>query len=198
MPAGISDRAADVWEPLLAIADQVGGEWPERARLAAVALNNARSERDPSLGVQLLIDCQRIYENKATDRLTTEDLIEALVELEESPWSDLRGKPLDARGLARRLRKYEVKPANHRFEIGIRRGYLTEDFHDAWLRYLPAVTDVADVALIQREREAAEPVALPDDEVGYDLLSISKNGSLSSSRTPLQPLQPLTPPEGTA
>ena len=30
MPAGIADRDADVWEPLLAIADAAGGDWPER------------------------------------------------------------------------------------------------------------------------------------------------------------------------
>ena len=33
MPDGIEDRNADVWEPLLAIADLAGGEWPERARV---------------------------------------------------------------------------------------------------------------------------------------------------------------------
>ena len=38
MPDGITDRDADVWEPLLAVADAAGGEWPERARVAAVAL----------------------------------------------------------------------------------------------------------------------------------------------------------------
>ena len=34
-PAGLHDRAADNWRPLLAIADAVGGAWPERARRAA-------------------------------------------------------------------------------------------------------------------------------------------------------------------
>lgn len=44
MPAGITDRAADAWEPLLAVADAAGGEWPERARQAAVVLVTARGE----------------------------------------------------------------------------------------------------------------------------------------------------------
>src|SRR5262249_24355667 len=34
MPPGVTDRDADVWEPLLAVADMVGGTWPERARAA--------------------------------------------------------------------------------------------------------------------------------------------------------------------
>jgi hypothetical protein len=90
MPDGITDRAADVWEPLIAIADQAGGKWPDRARAAAVALNNQRAERDPSLGVQLLADCRRILDDHKVDRITTEHLVEALVALEESPWGELR------------------------------------------------------------------------------------------------------------
>ena len=39
VPEGLNDRAADNWEPLLAIADRTGGEWPERARKAALALS---------------------------------------------------------------------------------------------------------------------------------------------------------------
>jgi hypothetical protein len=178
MPPGISDRAADVWEPLLAIADEVGGEWPSRARQAAFALNSERIQRDPSLGVQLLTDCRRIFNSRGVDRLQTDDVIAALIELDESPWGDLRGKPLDARGLARRLRKYEVRPGDHRFDDGVRKGYRAEDFYDAWQRYLP----VADVALPRGERGANGDVAPTEDEVGYDLPSISKNGSLSSSR----------------
>src|SRR5262249_43933885 len=38
LPPEIQDRNADIWEPLIAIADVVGGEWPARARATAVAL----------------------------------------------------------------------------------------------------------------------------------------------------------------
>ena len=38
MSKGIEDRDADVWEPLLAVADAAGGAWSDRARVAAVAL----------------------------------------------------------------------------------------------------------------------------------------------------------------
>jgi hypothetical protein len=34
MPRGIEDRAADCWEPLIAIADAVGSHWPDFARNA--------------------------------------------------------------------------------------------------------------------------------------------------------------------
>ena len=38
MPEGIVDRPAEVWEPLIAVADAAGGAWPERARVACAAL----------------------------------------------------------------------------------------------------------------------------------------------------------------
>ena len=38
LPDEIQDRDADVWEPLIAVADAVGGEWPSRARRAGVSL----------------------------------------------------------------------------------------------------------------------------------------------------------------
>lgn len=185
MPAGIVDRAADVWEPLVAIADCAGDRWPALAREAAIALNRARAERDPSLGVQLLADCRRVFDEDDVDRLTSEGLVESLVELEESPWGDLRGKPLDVRGLARRLRKYDVRPDTHRFDDEIRRGYRREDFHDAWTRYL--VADVVDVAVPKTPRETDADVASPEDEVGDDLLSNPVEGSLSPNGVPQQP-----------
>src|SRR5262249_4182987 len=48
MPAGVEDRNADVWEPLLAIADALG--WSEEARAAAVELIGAAKDAEPSLG----------------------------------------------------------------------------------------------------------------------------------------------------
>ena len=45
VPDGLNDRAADNWEPLLAIADRAGGDWPERARKAALALSGNGARR---------------------------------------------------------------------------------------------------------------------------------------------------------
>ena len=137
MPEGITDRPADVWEALLAVADEAGGAWPERAREACVALNAAREDEDPSLGTKLLSDIRVIFEEGGVDRLPSADLTEQLVKLEESPWADLWGKALDARGLARRLRPYEVSPKVVRIGDKTHRGYEKAEFHDAWERYLP-------------------------------------------------------------
>jgi hypothetical protein len=140
MPEGINDRNADVWESLLAVADAVGGDWPERARVSAVSLVSLASDREGSLGVRLLTDIHTLFTTLnyvEVDRVPTETLLTLLVELDEAPWGDLRGKPIDARGLARRLKPYGITPRQHRFAAGTVKGYLREDFHDAWQRYLP-------------------------------------------------------------
>jgi hypothetical protein len=134
MPAGIEDRDADVWEALLATADAAGLSWPERARCAAVTLVTEAMRSTPSLGVLLLRDMQAVFDG---DAMFTEHLLAALHDLDESPWSDLRGKPLDARGLANRLRQYQVTSTTVRIGEQIAKGYKRSDLHDPWSRYLP-------------------------------------------------------------
>ena len=99
MPDGVEDRAADVWECLIAIADAASKSWSARARVAAVALVAQLSEPGASLGIQLLWDLRHIFCD--SNRLPTETILQKLNELIESPWADLKGKSLDARGLAR-------------------------------------------------------------------------------------------------
>ena len=140
MPAGIEDRAADVWEALLMVADAAGGDWPKVAREAAVALVALAKAAVPSLGVRLLSDLRAIWDG--TDGMHTEVLLERLIAIEEAPWGDLRGKALEPRRLSRFLSEYEVKPHDVRAlvdgEEKNRKGYKREDLHDAWQRYLPA------------------------------------------------------------
>jgi len=137
MPAGVEDRAADVWEALLAVADLAGGHWPQMARETAVTLVTASKGGTPSIGVQLLSDIRTVFDSRHADRLFTESLLTILKEIEESPWSVIRrGEPLDARGLAQRLRKYGIKPDLQRIDDQVSRGYTRAQFADAWSRYL--------------------------------------------------------------
>jgi hypothetical protein len=68
IPDALDDRAADGWEPLLAIADLAGGEWPLRARGAALALSTGVARDDDSIGVRLLSDVRSIFGEKVTAR----------------------------------------------------------------------------------------------------------------------------------
>lgn len=133
MPKGVTDRPADVWEPLLAVADAAGGRWPERARAACVALTRTSVARDASLGVRLLVDLRTIFGDE--DRLATETILARLCSLDESPWADLRGRALDSRGLARRLGAYEVASTQLKIDGQKVRGYRREDLWDGWQRY---------------------------------------------------------------
>lgn len=135
MPAGVEDRAADVWEPLLAIADAAGGDWPTRARTAASEMVKASKETTPSLGVKLLEDLRSVFSDRL--HMTTDAVIAALTAMPEAPWGDMKGRPIDARRLSKMLHPYGVKPKTIREGNNTPRGYVREDLHDPWARYLP-------------------------------------------------------------
>jgi hypothetical protein len=63
LPEEITDRAADCWEPLIAVADLAGGRWPDTARSAAVTLVSRLVEdrREASLGIRLLSDLRIVF-----------------------------------------------------------------------------------------------------------------------------------------
>ena len=136
MPAGIEDRSADVWESLLAVADLVGGLWPQLARAAAVALVAAAREKEPSLGIRLLADLRSVFGE--AEAMATKSILVDLHALPEAPWGDLRGKPLSERDLARRLKEYGVRSKTVRIGEITAKGYAKVDLYDAWSRYLPA------------------------------------------------------------
>jgi hypothetical protein len=185
IPPSLDDRAAEVWEPLLAIADAAGGEWPQRARTAALALSAGDRRDEDSLGVRLLVDVQTIFDERKAERLPSGELVGALVAKEETPWGDLKGKPLDARSLASRLRPYGIRSHNIRLPDGkVPKGYERTDFSDAWGRYIRTpekaatsattmppeyereesdVADVAAVAEVAANPGVHEPPMEPED-----------------------------------
>lgn len=138
MPEGIADRDADVWEALLAVADLAGGRWPADARTAAVTAVTAKRQARLSLGVQLLADIRTVFDGINTDTTTSEHLLIALGDIEESPWRSIRkGEPLDARSLALRLGKYGIGSKPQRSGDAVFKGYNRAQFEDAWDRYCP-------------------------------------------------------------
>src|SRR5439155_25602256 len=140
LPATLDDRAADNWRPLVAIADLAGGVWPERARRAAVLLSGGRAD-DLGARVRLLTDLHALFAEKGTDRLASEDMVAALVAMEDRPWPEWsKGRPLTKRGLARLLEPFGVRPTQLWVNGQKVRGYERDDFADAWLRYLPSGT----------------------------------------------------------
>jgi hypothetical protein len=162
LPDSVVDRNADIWEPLIAIADAAGGEWPERGRCSAVALVAASMAGTPSLGVRLLSDLRTILGE--ADALPTAEILSALHKIEDAPWGEMRGKPIDNRGLAQRLKKYDVSSTNIRTGDKVVKGYQRADFADAFDRYLSPL----------------EVTALQDNDLG------APTRAAATAATPLQ------------
>jgi Protein of unknown function (DUF3631) len=134
LPADVTDRQADCWEPLLAVAEAAGGDWPKRARAAAVYLVRRGRENIFTADIELLEHIKEAFGE--AEGLWTEKLLKLLIDRSESPLADIRGKPLTDRGLAVRLRPYKIKSRQVRIGDYNRQGYLAADFKDAWDRYL--------------------------------------------------------------
>lgn len=155
MPEGVRDRSAEIWRPLIAIADAAGGHWPDTARAACshfVQVANT-DHSGGGLRLQLLADLRDLFTTRGVDELPTADIVTALHELEESDWADLDGKPLDARRLAKMLKPYGVHSKNVR-QPGDRivKGYRATGpggLADAWQRYLPPSATAATSATPQ-------------------------------------------------
>ncbi len=130
-----NDRARDNWRPLLAIADAAGGNWPQEARIIATAMAGEKPDSE-SARTLLLADLKAIF-GEGRERLTSDEIIQALVEMESRSWAEWKGgKPLSKVGLARLLKPFGVEPTKWREQDQTQRGYLRNDFEDVFARYL--------------------------------------------------------------
>jgi Protein of unknown function (DUF3631) len=136
LPAELDDRAQDAWEPLLAIADLAEGDWPYRARHAALGLSTGADADDDSTAVRLLTDVRRVFDRGA-ERLATADLISVLADDEDAPWGDWYGKPITPQALSKLLRPFRIQTMPVWVGGQTVRGYKREQFEDVWRRYLP-------------------------------------------------------------
>jgi hypothetical protein len=129
----VEDRAADTWEPLIAIADAAGGHWPETARAACKALVDAAGDADEadSLNTKLLADVKQIFAEKGVPFLASKELVADLRRIEESRWDEFDYNPSK---LAYRLKEFGVR--SRRDPAGVVRGYSLESLTDAFSRYL--------------------------------------------------------------
>ena len=80
------------------------------------------------MGIRLLTDIRNIFGTR--DSMRTSDLLKELVNMDESAWSDIRGKPMTDRGLAMRLRGYGVESKQVRIGAWTGKGYAKTDFAD--------------------------------------------------------------------
>jgi len=145
LPKDLKSRVADNWRVLIAIADTFGPAWARIAREAATTFAHAYHDEDA--GVILLSDLRDIFNRTAADRMASVELIMALLDIEESGWSEYRGvrddqtpRKLSQGEMARLLRPFGIRPRPiwplaKRRKGTSKRSYYRSQFEQAWARY---------------------------------------------------------------
>ena len=83
------------------------------ARVTAVTLVTfSREYGEERLGIRLLDDMRTVFGED--EKLPTKVILEKLRGLDEAPWADIEGKPLNDRGLAAHLRSCIPLPRRKR------------------------------------------------------------------------------------
>ena len=139
MPGGLYNRRADVWCPLIAIADVAGGAWPERARQAAASLESSAADESESITVMLFGDIRVAFERHGDSKMPSAKLAEYLNDMEDRPWPEYgRGrKPITTVQIARLLKRHAISPGTIRIDDRTSKGYRRDQFENAFTRYLP-------------------------------------------------------------
>ena len=149
MPQTFDNRRADNWRVLLAISDLCSGaeDWGDKARAAATKVEGASDTT--SIGVRLLADIKRIFDENKCEAILSATLVTKLKEDVEAPWAEWgRGKGLTQNSLAVLLSGGGGRGRGSRGGFGIRsgdvhlpgdihgKGYKRSQFEEVWARYL--------------------------------------------------------------
>jgi hypothetical protein len=194
LPEELDDRGQDIAEPLLAIADLAGGEWPDRARAACVALRGGSDELEEDTRVELLADIKKVFGDK--ERLKTEDILEELTADPERPWATWsKGSPMSARELARQLRGFGIKPKQIWVAGTNARGYERADLEDAFSRYL---SSAAPQPARPARHQHSSRKQTNSDTLDEGCPSGSGNGANAHEQTALAGLASTSPVQGEA
>jgi Protein of unknown function (DUF3631) len=142
MPAGMKNRFADNWRPLISIADSLG--WGTQAREAMIHF--AHEFQDADVRILLLGDIRKVFDAQAVDRLPGKVLLGALHAL-DADWNEFHGVRGDQQPhrlkdteLAAMLREFRIRPSNiwppnRTADSKSAKGYRRAQFEDAWRGY---------------------------------------------------------------
>ena len=109
------------------------------------------------IGEQLLADVKEVFLGLNVSRVSSADLVKHLTSREDWPWAEFqRGdKPLSAQNLAKRLRRFDIKSQQLKIDGKNVRGYVQEDFAEAFERYLSAGSPDLAATLLPAASDAA-------------------------------------------
>jgi hypothetical protein len=165
--AALRNRFADNWRPLIAIADSVG--WDEQARAAVATF--AREYQDADAKILLLTDIRKAFDACGLDRMSSNALLDALHEIDDSDWREFRGtrgdqQPHKLRNseLAILLRDFAIRPRtiwppNRTAKTKSAKGYRRSQFEEAWDKYCADDGTTAHPSTIKTLRLAGDGTA---------------------------------------
>jgi putative DNA primase/helicase len=157
IPDSITNRTADNWRPLLAVADLAGGIWPGMARDVALTLSGSGGPKSVSellladlhelFNTEPVLDLEQCRVNGAIDfnrclptELFTKEILKALHDRDDRPWSEYGKdrKPITSPQLGKLLRDLGVKKIGLTVRRGeeTSKGYKREWLEEAFTRYL--------------------------------------------------------------
>ena len=139
MPEWMTDRQEDIWEPLLAIANDVGGNVPDLARDAARVLCD--NDDELGYGATQLAAIRKIVGDR--HRITSADLINGLWEADALPSRLMEDEEPNHKKIGHWLSKfiqlYGGKPARKlRFGEQTSKGYQGMELKQIFDRYCPS------------------------------------------------------------
>ena len=126
---------------LIALAETIGGHWPQKAGAALMEIfrNYNKGQVSP---LQLLSDIRGAFVRRGLqERIFTAELLEDLHDLDDRTWHEYgkSGKPMTPQALSRILGPtFKIYSRSQRRGQEKLRGYQLSDFLEAWERYLPS------------------------------------------------------------
>ena len=122
----------------------------------ALALSSDTRENNP-IG-SLLLDIFVLFATIRLNRIPTRDLIQVLnTQFADRPWMEGRkGQRSTEIWLSQQLRPFGICPRTFRGQNSIIRGYLREDFSEAFRRYIPAAELDALRSMAESRRSEAD------------------------------------------
>jgi hypothetical protein len=138
MHSTLRGRLADNWRPLFAIAELVGGKWPDRVRRITTSLVSKVS--DDTRAILLLGDIEEIFSRRGIDQIHSDDLVAELAAMEDRPWAEWgrSQKPITKNQLAAPLKPFDVVPGQVWAGGKNKRGYERKALDGLFTRYLPS------------------------------------------------------------
>jgi hypothetical protein len=170
VPDALDSRQGDIWRPLLAIADIIGGHWPDTARTAAVGLHGVGDE-ETDYGLLMLEDVRDLFVKSGGDALFSAAIVEYLGKLEHRPWPEYRNdRPISTRGVASLLGRFGVKPKPVRFGSATGKGYAYATLLPVFEKYLRPLKSVTDT---KNENRHTADVSVTGDASGESVTDVT-------------------------